>query len=135
MINNLTLVGRTGGDPEMKTFSSGAIMATLNVAITRPAAKKEEKETDWFTVKVWGKQAEIVQRYVKKGHLIGIIGHLEQEKWKTDQGENRSKVIVSANQIKLMQPKADGSQAESGSIDAEQTDNDDIFSSSDEIPF
>ena len=103
MINNITLVGRLGKDPELRYFESGKVKASFSIAITRPT---KEKETDWFDVECWGKTAETLGEFCKKGHLIGITGGIRQEKWTDDNGNKRSKVIVSASNIHLMQPKA-----------------------------
>lgn len=104
MINNVVLVGRAGGDPEAKTFSSGSKVVSLNMACNRPT---KEKETDWFQVKIWGKAAETAEKYIKKGHLFGVEGRLQQETWE-DNGNKRSKVVVVANAVRLMQPKSEG---------------------------
>lgn len=137
MINNLSLVGRVGAEPEIRHFESGKIKATFRVAINRPT---KEKETDWFEVQCWAKQAEIVAEYVKKGHLVGIEGSLQAESWTSkDSGEKRSKVIVNARNIRLMQPKGDGTGGGESSSSTKRSsvddDPDDIFSSEDELPF
>lgn len=105
MLNNVSLVGRAGKDPEIKNFQSGSKVATLNMAVTRPT---KEKETDWFTVKIWGNQAEIASKYIKKGHVFGVTGSLRTEEWEKD-GTKHSKVVVVANQVTLLNPKKDGS--------------------------
>jgi single-strand DNA-binding protein len=105
MINNVTLVGRAGGDPDIKTFSNDNKLAELNMAIKR-YVKGKEPATDWFQIKVWGDQANVVQQYIKKGHLFGVIGELQVESWEKN-GEKRSKVVIHARRIQLMEPKKD----------------------------
>lgn len=138
MINNVVVVGRAGGDPELREFSSGAKVASLSMAIKRPA---KEDETDWIDIKIWGKSAEIAMSYIKKGHLFGVEGRLQQEKWQ-DQGVNKSRLLVVANNVRLMQPKSDSvsQSGESNQQEASQSqysgdDLDSIFASEDEIPF
>lgn len=108
MINNLVLVGRATRDPEITKFESGKVKAKLGIALNRPT---KEKETDFFDVEVWGKSAEIVEQYVKKGHLFGVEGRIQQETWTKDD-KKHSKVIVVAQNVRLMQPKGDGEAAE-----------------------
>lgn len=131
MLNSVCLVGRAGSDPEIKTFSSGSILAELRMALTRPGKDKGTTETDWFQVKLWGQPAETAKAYLKKGHLFGITGELQEEHWESN-GQKRSKVVVVARTLKLMQPK-DSQPAQTKSEEPE-----DIFGSSDddeETPF
>ena len=120
MINQVTLVGRAGKDPDCKTFNNGKIVCNLSMAIKRPAAGEDKTETDWFHIKLWGKQAEVAQKFLKKGHLFGVIGELREEKWE-DNGSKRSKVVVHGNRFILMQPKdkdSDGGSTTTASSDA-----------------
>lgn len=134
MINSVVLVGRAGGDPSVKTFNSGAKVAEINMALDRYQGKDKEKATDWITVKMWSteyqKLADTAQEYIKKGHLFGIVGELQQETWE-DNGNKRSKIVVVARQLKLMQPKSGNTTPATTQEEAE-----DIFGAgTDEIPF
>ncbi|MBS2008234.1 MAG: single-stranded DNA-binding protein [Cyanobacteria bacterium SZAS TMP-1] len=115
MINNLTLVGRIGADPETRYFENGTMKASLRMAVTRP---DKNKTTDWFDLEAWGKHVEIIEQYVKKGHLLGVTGSIQQSTWTDkDSGEKRSKVIVHVNNIRLMQPKNSGGSSEEAGND------------------
>jgi single-strand DNA-binding protein len=98
-INNVVLVGRVSRDPEIRHFESGKAVAEFGLAVQRPT---KEKQTDFFEVKVWGEQVNIVSEYVRKGHLVGLIGRLEVEKWETQNGDKRSKVVVNVQRVQLM---------------------------------
>ncbi len=104
-INQLTVVGRVGQDPELKYFESGNNLATFSVAVNRPT---KNKETDWFDIKLWGKPAEIAGEYLRKGGLVAIIGQLEFDSWndKTT-GELQVKPVVSGSDIRLLGSKSD----------------------------
>ncbi len=104
MINSVVLVGRAGDDPAVRAFASGSMLAELSMAVDRQG-KDGDRKTDWFSVKLWGKPAEIARDYVRKGHLFGITGELQQETWTGDNGAKRSKIVVIAHKLKLMQPK------------------------------
>ena len=69
-INTITLVGRAGRDPETRFFESGSVVSNLTLAVNRPS--REEEEPDWFTLEIWGKQAQVAADYVRKGSLIGV---------------------------------------------------------------
>ncbi|MDD9898653.1 MAG: single-stranded DNA-binding protein [Candidatus Melainabacteria bacterium] len=104
-INNVTLVGRVGQDPELRYFESGSSMATFSLAINRPT---RNKETDWFDIKLWGKQAEIAGEYVRKGSLIGIAGGVDWDYWNDkNTGDLVTKPVIMGNELRLLGSKAD----------------------------
>lgn len=104
-INQVTIIGRVGKDPELRYFESGNSLATFSLAVNRPT---KNKETDWFDIKIWGRQAEIAGEYVRKGSLIGIIGQVDFDSWndKTT-GELQTKPVISATDLRLLGSKAD----------------------------
>jgi single-strand DNA-binding protein len=119
LINNVVLVGRAGTNPEVKHFNSGAVVCEIRMAVNRQV--KDEQVSDWFTVKIWGKPAEVAAKYIEKGHLFGITGELQEEKWEQD-GQKRSKIIVAARTLKLMQPKNKDEQEQESSSESEDYD-------------
>ena len=100
MINNVVLVGRAGGDPDVKTFNSGEKVANINMALNRK--QKGEKHTDWFRIECWGKAAEIAEKYVRKGHIFGVEGQLRT--WEKD---GKKGVTVRADSVRLFDNKDD----------------------------
>lgn len=104
MVNSVILVGRAGRDPEMRYFESGRVKTTFSLAVNRPT---KEKETDWFDIEIWGRQAEIAGEYVRKGSLIGIEGRLDFSKWTDDAGTKNVRPIINANGLRLLGSKRD----------------------------
>ncbi len=104
MVNSVVVVGRAGKDPEMRYFESGKVKTTFSVAVNRPT---KEKETDWFDIEVWGRQAEVAGEYVRKGSLIGIEGRLDFNRWTDDQGQKHVKSFISATNLRLLGSKKD----------------------------
>jgi single-strand DNA-binding protein len=104
-MNIITLVGRAGRDPEIRYFESGTIVANLSLAVN---AYKKDEEPDWFNLVIWGKQAQVVADYVRKGSQIAVSGRSTSEHW-TDKttGEKRSKPIVNVDRITLLGSKND----------------------------
>ncbi|MCE2928363.1 MAG: single-stranded DNA-binding protein [Candidatus Caenarcaniphilales bacterium] len=104
-INQVTVIGRVGQDPELRYFESGKSLASFSMAVNRPS---KNKETDWFDIKLWGKQAEIAGEYVRKGSLIGIVGQIDFESWndKTS-GELVVKPVISGSELRLLGSKSD----------------------------
>ena len=79
MYQHITIVGRLGRDPEMRYTPSGQAVTSFNVATDRQytdANGQKVKETTWFRVSVWGKQAETTNQYLKKGSMVLVDGRL-----------------------------------------------------------
>jgi single-strand DNA-binding protein len=106
MANSVVLVGRTGQDPEIKYFESGSVKARFSVAVDRNFSK-ENKITDWFNVEVWGRQAEFVGEWVKKGQLLSVTGQVEVQQWTDQAGNLREFPVVKASDIRLEGSKRD----------------------------
>ena len=111
MINSLVLVGRAGRDPEMRYFESGRVKTTFSMAVNRPT---KEKETDWFDIEIWGRQAEIAGEYVRKGSLIGIEGRLDFNRWTDDSGNKNIKPVIAATALRLLGSKKDSGGGDMG---------------------
>lgn len=107
-MNVITLVGRAGRDPEAKYFENGNVVANVSLAVN---GVKRDSEPDWFTLQIWGKQAQVAVDYVRKGSLIGVSGRMTMEKW-TDRntGEQKSKPVVVVDRLTLLGSKADNQQ-------------------------
>lgn len=104
-INQVTVIGRVGQDPELRYFESGNSLASFSMAVNRPT---KNKETDWFDIKIWGRQAEIAGEYVRKGSLIGIIGQVDWDSWNDkSSGELVVRPIISATDLRLLGSKSD----------------------------
>lgn len=116
MINSVTIVGRSGRDPEMRYFESGRVKTTFSLAVNRPT---KEKETDWFDIELWGRQAELAGEYVRKGRLIAVEGRLDFSRWTDDQGTKNIRPFVNANNFRLLDSKKD---AATGAAAAEEFD-------------
>jgi single-strand DNA-binding protein len=71
-LNSVILVGRVGGDPDVKYFESGSVVCRLTLAVNR--ASRNNDQPDWFNLELWGKQAEVAANYVRKGSQIGVSG-------------------------------------------------------------
>jgi len=113
-MNNITLVGRAGRDPEVRYFESGTMVANFTLAVN---TYKKDEAPDWFNLTIWGKQAQVAADYVKKGSQIAVSGRMTSEKW-TDRatGEEKSKPVVVVDQITLLGSKNDS--ADGGGVQA-----------------
>ena len=81
MYQKITIVGNLGRDPEMRYLGDGSAVTNLSVATNRTWKDKnsgeKQKETTWFRVSVWGRQAEPVNQYLTKGAPVLVEGLLK----------------------------------------------------------
>lgn len=105
-LNVVTLVGRVGGDPDVKYFESGTVKCKLTLAVKRQTRNSDEP--DWFTLELWGKTAEVAGNYVRKGSLIGVKGSLKFDSWSDrSTGANRSAPVIQVDKLELLGSKQD----------------------------
>jgi single-strand DNA-binding protein len=92
-LNEVTLIGHLGRDPEIRTTQGGDKVANFSLATSEKWADKRSGErrelTEWHRVVVWGPVAGIVERYVKKGDSLLVRGSLRTRKWQDQSGTDR----------------------------------------------
>tara|TARA_B100000519_G_scaffold108549_1_gene94070 strand:- start:11252 stop:11605 length:354 start_codon:yes stop_codon:yes gene_type:complete len=111
-VNNVVLVGNLGQDPKIH---DGAIKIA-NFSIATNEFVKKEKTTEWHKIVAFGKTAEILEAYAKKGTKLGIIGRLSQRSYEKD-GQTIYTTEVLANSVQLLSPKGQDSGSSSNSND------------------
>ncbi|MFA6213461.1 MAG: single-stranded DNA-binding protein [Candidatus Obscuribacterales bacterium] len=115
MYQSITIVGNVGKDAEMKYTPSGQAVTSFSVATNRQYKGKNEedvKETTWFRVEAWGKQAEICHTYVKKGMKILVEGRLKSDKatggphvWNKQDGTSGASFEIVSNVVRFLSSK------------------------------
>ena len=102
-INHVVLVGRLTKDAELKYIASGQAVCKFSIAINRrrKVGEQWEDEANFFDIVLWGRQGESLSQYLQKGKLVGVEGELRQDRWQQD-GQNRSKIEIVANNIQLL---------------------------------
>lgn len=101
-VNTVTISGNCTRDPEVKTLPSGTAVAEFGLAVNRRRKGEGDdyiEEVSFFDITVFGGFGELVGRKMKKGDPITVAGRLQQDRWETEDGQNRSKVKVIANDI------------------------------------
>ena len=115
-INHVVLVGRLTRDAELKYTAGGQAVCKFSVAVNRRRKNGDqwEDEANYFDVVLWGRQGEALNQYLLKGKSIGVDGELRQDRWQQD-GQNRSKVEIVANNIQLLGGSSSGGGNQGGS--------------------
>jgi single-strand DNA-binding protein len=102
-INHVVLVGRLTRDAELKYTAGGQAVCKFSIAINRRRKSGDQwvDEANFFDIVLWGRQGESLNQYLVKGKQVGVDGELRQDRWEQD-GQNRSKVEIVANNIQLL---------------------------------
>ncbi len=98
--NSVNLIGRLGQDPEITTFESGNKKAMFTLATTdtyKNKAGEKVEDTQWHRIVAFGPQADIIDKYLKKGKEIFLEGKLTYNKWETKNGEKRMTTEIVLN--------------------------------------
>lgn len=102
MINNVTLVGRLTADPKSKEAKNNLAISNFSIAITTNA--KVDK-TLFLNCVAFGKNAENINKYFKKGNLIGLTGSLQSNSYQNKEGQNIEKIEVLVNTFTFLETK------------------------------
>ena len=105
-LNKVMLIGRLGRDPEVRYTQGGTAVANLRLATDdswtdKKTGEKQEK-TEWHTIVLWGRQAEIANEYLGKGRLIFVEGKLETRKWQDKTGNDRYSTEIRAMNFQML---------------------------------
>jgi single-strand DNA-binding protein len=118
MFHTIIIVGNVGKDPEMRYTPSGQAVTSFSVATNRQyttGSGEQVKETVWFRVTTWGKQAEICNQYLKKGSKVLIEGRLTPDKatggpriWNKQDGSTGASFEVTAGTVRFLSSRGEG---------------------------
>lgn len=140
-INRVTLVGRLTRDPELRHLASGGAVLQLGLAVN---GRQKDDAGNWvdkpnfFDVKVFGNQAEMLSQHLSKGRRVGVDGRLDWSSWEAQDGTKRSKVEVVAQSVQFLDSRTEGAgDGERQFVPAGAADNADFTPSGadDDIPF
>jgi single-strand DNA-binding protein len=110
--NKVILMGNLTRDPEVKYTSGGTAIAKLGMAINRTWTNKEgqkQEETTFVDVDAFGRQAEVIGQYLKKGRPVMIEGRLKLDQWDDKQtGQKRSKLGVTLEGFQFLDSRGEG---------------------------
>jgi single-strand DNA-binding protein len=152
--NKVVLMGNLTRDPELRSIPSGQNVASFSLAVNRTwknASGEQQEAVDYIDCNIWGKPAEIITQYMKKGSAILVSGRLQQRTWEQE-GQKRSKVEVVVEDFNFVgggsgdgggsgsysAPKEDSSSSAPKSTKKEESSSDDLGNEPinlDDIPF
>ena len=93
-------MGRLTRDPEVRyTQANNTQVTNFTLAVNRRFAKEGEQQADFINIVAWGKTAEFVSKYFKKGQQVGVIGRIQTRDWEDSQGQKRYTTEVIAEEV------------------------------------
>jgi len=111
-VNKVVLVGNLGKDPEMRYTQNGGAVANFSIATTESWKNKQtgeyENKSEWHNIVVFGKFGEMVGQYLKKGAKVYVEGKLQTNKWQGQDGQDRYKTEIIANDIQMLDARNQG---------------------------
>jgi single-strand DNA-binding protein len=141
-INRVVLVGNLTRDPELRHTPGGTPVCSLRIAVND---RKRDESGNWvdapnyFSISVFGNQAENCAQYLSKGRPVGVDGKLRWREWQAQDGSKREAVEVVADSVQFLGGRADGDGAGGGNqfvpAGAAQESADFPAAADDDIPF
>ena len=110
-INRVVLVGNLTRDPELKQTPSGTSVCSLRIAVNSRRKDESGQWTDkpnYFSVSVFGNQAESCSQYLSKGRPVAIDGRLDWREWQSQDGSKREAVEIVAESVQFLGSRGDG---------------------------
>lgn len=110
MLNKVELIGNAGADATVRDVGEGRKAANLNLATHRRWKDKDgnrQEDTQWHAVVLWGQQAELAERLIKKGQLVYVEGRLNHTSWTDDEDRTHHRTEVVGQSFLILSPKAE----------------------------
>lgn len=134
-MNKVILMGRLVRDPEISSSTSGTTFARYTIAVDRRFKKEGEPDADFFNCTSFGKQAEFVEKYLKKGTKIVVSGRLQNNNYTNKDGQKVYDVRIMVEDIEFAESK----NSDEASVSAEKKPSNDFLNIPDglveELPF
>jgi single-strand DNA-binding protein len=142
MYQTIIIAGNVGRDPEMRYTPSGQAVTSFSVATNRQYTSNNGelvKETIWFRISAWGKQAETCNQYIKKGSKVLVEGRLTADPatggpriWQAQDGSSRASFEVSAQTVRFLSSR---SETEGGAASVPVAEEGGAPAENEDIPF
>lgn len=110
-INKVIIIGNVGATPDVRQTPSGLAVATISLATSESwkdkSSGEQQKRTEWHRVVAFGRTAEIIGEYVRKGSKLYVEGALRTRKWDDKSGVERYTTEIVANDIQMLDSRGD----------------------------
>lgn len=131
-LNRIELIGRLGGDPELRYTGDGTAVANFRLATDRPVRSGAPPQTDWHTIVCWERRAEFAGQYLIRGRLVFVAGRLVYREYEDKNGTRRTVVEVVASDLVPLDSRA-AEQPAAAAPDATEAATGDLYGT--DVPF
>ena len=118
-INKVILIGNLGNDPDVRYTSGGSPIANVSLATSESWRDKEtgdqQERTEWHRIVFFGRLAEIVSEYLRKGSKVYVEGRLQTRKWQDRDGNDRYTTEIVANEMQMLDSRGGAGEEYAGS--------------------
>lgn len=101
MVNEVTLIGRLGGDPELRTTTSGKQVASVSLATSEKY--KDKEETTWHRLVAWQKTGELMAQYGRKGALAYVKGSIKTRQYEDKEGKRQTITEILVDRFRVLE--------------------------------
>lgn len=106
MLNKAILMGRLTRDPEMRHTQSNTAVASFSLAIDRDRKSSDgERQTDFIDCVAWGRQAEFLNQWFKKGMMAIVVGRVQSRNWEDKNGNKRVSIEINVDEVSFGETK------------------------------
>jgi len=121
-VNKVILMGNLGRDPEVRYMANGEAVCNFSIATTdswKDKSGAKQERTEWHSIVIYRKLAEIAGEYLKKGRPVYVEGRLQTRKWQTKEGQDRYSTEIIVDTMQMLGGKdGDRSADDTGSYQA-----------------
>jgi len=124
-LNKVMIIGNLTRDPELKHTPSGTAVVELGMATNRKfksATGEQKEEVCFLNLAAFGRKAEVLNEYTKKGDPLYIEGRLKFDSWETDDGQKRSKLSIVIQDFQFLSSKGKGGGKQYGDEEVDAMD-------------
>lgn len=110
-LNSVSLIGRVGKDPEVRTFEDGNKIATFTLATSEKYTDRNgqpQEATEWHNIVFNNRLADLAEKHIKKGSLIYVGGKIKTRSWQDQQGQKRYQTEIIGLSVQLLDSKQQG---------------------------
>lgn len=118
MLNSCSFIGRLGNDPEIRYLQDGTAVSSISIGCsekwTDKASGQKKEKTEWIRCSAFGKLAEIMGEYLRKGALVYVSGKMQTRKYQDQSGQDRYSTEIVVSEMKMLGGKSDNQGGQQG---------------------
>lgn len=136
-LNLVCMIGNLGRDPELKVLPNGTPVCNFSIAVTESWMKDGERQsnTTWLNCKIFGKQGETAEKYLRKGRQVHITGKLNIREYTDKEGNKKQAVEINVQSFVMLGAKPESEGGGERQAAAQQSDTNGGSGYEDDIPF